>query len=541
MPFQYQPSESRSALTIGDILRERGLMQARAAEQAGAIQARAAEQSGQAWAGAVQNIGQTVAAIPGQVQQQKRTAQQDEATGLALDEHKQAAASRAAFMKVIKDTPQIDEDGTSLFDVASISKQLAAAGADPNLATHLNDLNHGFRAEKAAKLSLVKLGAEKVMAAGNDPTLAGVFLDQLEKNGTVPPAVVAQYREFINADPGNVAKLTAYLAPQKMENAAPGSVSKNPLTGQIVPGSEVADPKAAETARHNAAMEAIQAGTGDRAAAAAAEAARHNKAMEGLGAQKNANAAAAKNDVTDLSPAGIDIAALNYRKTGNLPPLGMGDKTTRKEIINRSATLTPEDIARIESGGTDIAGNKASYKADADSLAAMQKQRDAIGAFEQTAMKNIDVFLASAAKIADTGSPLLNMSARLVTGKMLGSPDQAAYEAARQVAINEIAKITSNPTLSGTLSDSARHEVDAFNPQNATLKQTIAVMRLLKTDMKNRTSSLDDALAATKARISKGGGAPPAAPGTIRARDPQGNLHEAPAGTVLPAGWKLER
>ncbi len=28
--------------------------------------------------------------------------------------------------------------------------------------------------------------------------------------------------------------------------------------------------------------------------------------------------------------------------------------------------------------------------------------------------------------------------------------------------------------------------------------------------------------------------------GTIRARDPQGNLHEAPAGTKLPAGWKLE-
>ncbi len=30
-------------------------------------------------------------------------------------------------------------------------------------------------------------------------------------------------------------------------------------------------------------------------------------------------------------------------------------------------------------------------------------------------------------------------------------------------------------------------------------------------------------------------------PHTIRARDPQGGLHEAPAGTALPAGWKLER
>jgi hypothetical protein len=29
--------------------------------------------------------------------------------------------------------------------------------------------------------------------------------------------------------------------------------------------------------------------------------------------------------------------------------------------------------------------------------------------------------------------------------------------------------------------------------------------------------------------------------GAIRARDPQGRLHEAPAGTALPAGWKAEK
>ncbi len=32
----------------------------------------------------------------------------------------------------------------------------------------------------------------------------------------------------------------------------------------------------------------------------------------------------------------------------------------------------------------------------------------------------------------------------------------------------------------------------------------------------------------------------PQTSGTIRARDPQGKLHEAPAGTALPAGWKQE-
>ena len=78
---------------------------------------------------------------------------------------------------------------------------------------------------------------------------------------------------------------------------------------------------------------------------------------------------------------------------------------------------------------------------------------------------------------------------------------QAQYDAARQVALSEIAKITSNPNLSGALSDSARHEVAAFNPDTATLKQTVAVMTLLKRDMDNRKSSLDDQLKDIRQRI----------------------------------------
>ncbi len=208
-------------------------------------------------------------------------------------------------------------------------------------------------------------------------------------------------------------------------------------------------------------------------------------------------------DVTKLSPAGIEIAALNYKKNGVMPPLGMGDKGNRQAIINRAATLTPADIARIESGGLDIAGNKADYKANADTLTALTKQRAAIGAFEQTAQKNIDVFLKQAEKVTDTGIPLLNAPVRWAAGAG-GSQDQAAYQAARLVAINEIAKITSNPTLAGQLSDSARHEVEAFNPQNATLGQTRAVMKLLKQDMQNRTTALDAEIAEVRKRIGSG-------------------------------------
>ena len=217
-------------------------------------------------------------------------------------------------------------------------------------------------------------------------------------------------------------------------------------------------------------------------------------------------------DRTELTSAGLDAAALMFVKTGQLPALGMGDKTTRKDIINRAAVMVP---------GLDVASAKADFGANTASLQALQKSRDAIGAFEQTAVKNIDLFLQTAGKVVDTGSPLANSIARVVSGKMLGSPDQAAYEAARQVAINEVAKITSNPTLSGQLSDSARKEVESFNPQNATLRQTVAVMRTLKQDMGNRASSMDDQIAAIQTRIAKASQpATTAAPAPVRQAAP---------------------
>lgn len=208
-------------------------------------------------------------------------------------------------------------------------------------------------------------------------------------------------------------------------------------------------------------------------------------------------------DITKLTPAGLDIAALNYRKTGTMPPLGMGDRSTRQQIINRAAQLTPNDIAQIEAGGGDLAGNKAGYKADSASLGKLQQQADAVNAFENTAKKNIDLFLATAKKVTDTGIPLLNTPARWIAGAG-GSADLAKYNAARQVAISEIAKIVQNPNLTGQLSDSARHEIEVFNPANATLKQTVAVMDLLKQDMANRKTSIDQQLKETRARI--GGG-----------------------------------
>lgn len=239
--FRYDQYRNPYVGSISDLLQRPGDIEARRAESVANAQAQSEIARGNAWAGAVSNIGQIASAIPGQIAQSKRLAQQDEAAGLQIGEQKRAIAQRDAFSKIIRDTPQMDEDGVSLYDVPAVAKQLAALGMDPNAAVeHLGKVNDAFRQEKAAKLALVKTGAASIAAAGNDPTLAHHFLDQLEKNGTYSKDQVGQFRDFIDADETNVAKLTSYLmGPQKMENAAPGSMARNPVTGAVVPGSAV--------------------------------------------------------------------------------------------------------------------------------------------------------------------------------------------------------------------------------------------------------------------------------------------------------------
>lgn len=59
---------------------------------------------------------------------------------------------------------------------------------------------------------------------------------------------------------------------------------------------------------------------------------------------------------------------------------------------------------------------------------------------------------------------------------------------------------------------------------NLTKQQIDSIAREYKLDPDNITRDMGDG----------------SAPGTMRARDPQGKLHEAPAGTPLPAGWTVE-
>lgn len=254
----------------------------------------------------------------------------------------------------------------------------------------------------------------------------------------------------------------------------------------------------AEVARHN---QAVEAGSAE----SRAETARHNRATEGETARHNR---AMEDGGGAITPEGLNMVAHQFAMTGQLPAMGMGAKAAqmRSAIINKAAELYP---------GSDLASNRAAYESNKASLAALQKSRDAIVAFEQTAGKNLDIFVDMAKKVVDSGVPSVNIPLRWIRREIVGDANMAAYDAARRVAINEIAKVTSNPNLTGQLSDAARKEIESFSPDKATLKQVLAVAQVLRQDMKNRHIAMDEQIEAIKKRIANAGAGVPWAGGTF--------------------------
>lgn len=194
----------------------------------------------------------------------------------------------------------------------------------------------------------------------------------------------------------------------------------------------------------------------------------------------------------------IDQAAERYASTGVLPSGFARSPGTLTAIMSRAAELHPEG---------DIAGNSAVFAANKTALSALQKSFSNVSAFENTAGKNLDVFLKQAGKVIDSGSPWINKPLRSLDAKALGDTDQAAFNTARTTALTEIAKVLNSPTGAGVLSDSARHEVEGLIGPDATLKQIVAAANILKQDMANRHQSYADEIGNLQKAVGQKGAA----------------------------------
>lgn len=222
-------------------------------------------------------------------------------------------------------------------------------------------------------------------------------------------------------------------------------------------------------------------------------------------AEKKKRGVAAGGSPVTLSPEATDFWARWAATSGQLPSLGMGASgaPARMSILNRAPEVA---------GGTDVAGNKAAYRADSGSLQALTKQSDAIKAFEGTATANVGTLRQTMKHLQDTGSPILNMPLREAARQFAGDPNVAAFNAALQIVNNEYARINTNPNLVGELSDAARREFRHSLDPNLTVAGLEQVLEVLALDARNRRSQTDATLRDTRERIRTALPATPAHP-----------------------------
>jgi hypothetical protein len=214
-----------------------------------------------------------------------------------------------------------------------------------------------------------------------------------------------------------------------------------------------------------------------------------------------------------ITPGALDKMAEKYAVEGQLPQgrWGKSSAAVNKAIVNRSDELFPD---------AHLAANKADYVSNMTSLRKMQTAADGINAFESTGLSNLDNFLKIAHGVVDVGSPLFNKPLREIEDGLKGSPQQAQFNAARQVAIQEISKVLGGAVAGGAVSDSQRHEVEGLMRGDATIPQLEAVASTLKQDMENRKNAVAGQINEIRGRMSGKAAAPVAAPAKKKRWDP---------------------
>lgn len=188
---------------------------------------------------------------------------------------------------------------------------------------------------------------------------------------------------------------------------------------------------------------------------------------------------------------------------GGDPNFGMG----KAGVANKVAYYNELTKIIRDNGGTgaDLANATAGFKANQSSLASVQKLLDASTAWSNTAHKNTDQAVARLRKVVDLGAPWINTPLRNINRNVLGSADQAAYDAAIRTVIPEYARLLSSPSATGVLSDAARQEAEGIINKSYSLAQMLQVIDVLQNDASNRTQAYEAQVRDIKWRIAHPG------------------------------------
>lgn len=206
--------------------------------------------------------------------------------------------------------------------------------------------------------------------------------------------------------------------------------------------------------------------------------------------KRKAEAAKAGAGTSAWSPEAIDAIAETVVAGQPMPAMGSGTAAmkARGVVWQRVAEIAKERNIPL----SQLPAARAQFSADKGSLAKLTQMADAVKAFENTALKNGDRLIELADKVDTTGSPVIERWIRAGRKEIAGDVDVNNFNAQIMLFGTEVAKILTNPTLSGQLTDNAREEVSQFAPKNATAAQVRGLVSLLKRDFENRRQAIDE-------------------------------------------------
>lgn len=356
-PFEYRPAVNPYAPSIGEILLHGGDAAARAAEVTAAARAHAAEVSGNAWGGAVQQSAQQIGAIPGQIAQQQRVSQEDQLRGLSIED----AKARFAQEKTQRQAQAI---------VDSLPYYASGQGRDSMLAAldgparTLAEKHYGDLDTAAANLAHVKAETEALgtNTADAQQKLADAHLDYMgtlangvKQNNYDPKSFFMAAAHAYGAGAATAQEAGHSIAyalqhPEWIKSAIDEQIAASPQQQTLQRQQKAADAAAANTAADNARADLAE----QRAEAAAAETGRHNLAMEKrpVGGAAAGAAATAADDVKE-SVAGM--------KEGTIPP----------QLPGRASKEYTATMAEAHRQGYDLVGAVTDWNATQKHIASL--------------------------------------------------------------------------------------------------------------------------------------------------------------------------
>lgn len=229
---------------------------------------------------------------------------------------------------------------------------------------------------------------------------------------------------------------------------------------------------------------------------------------------------------------GERLAAAKALVTGQMPyrqAAAVNRLYAAQEALMKEAGLTTADV--VKQGDA--------FKIKAGAAQDLEKMYAAVESFSKTVDLNMKVLEDLSNKLPRSDIPIISKGT-LAVQSFTGNPVMSQYRGAMQSVATEVARLITQPRLTGQLTESARKEIKHFMNEDMTHAQLMALMKTLRTEAKNREAgilAMRETIQSERTGVAdKLGGTAPAATGRgVNAR--AGGLPKTTPGGATVSNW----